>query len=104
MRKNVERKRLSRQPFLTRLLKQQPGQFFVGTTKEPGTKEWSEQFFSRAELNGAVVDFIEQNRHQDIYFCPHGFNRRERKKERAVLPKLLWADLDAVDPNTCKLK
>lgn len=45
-----------------------------------------------------IPQWLEEHSHLDIYFCPHGFNRRSRTVDEAVPPQLLWADLDEVSP------
>jgi hypothetical protein len=47
---------------------------------------------------------VRRNSHLDLYFCPHGFTHPKRKKEYAVPPRMLYADLDRVHPNDCKLR
>lgn len=81
--------------------KQQPGNYFFLCTKSPAGK-WKEHAFSPDEF-GEVRQFIRDYDDHDIYFCPHGFNRRSRSKVEAVLPNLLWADLDYSDPRENKL-
>lgn len=81
--------------------KQQPGNYFFLCTKSPAGK-WKEHAFSPDEF-GEVRQFIRDYDDHDIYFCPHGFNRRSRSKVEAVLPSLLWADLDYSDPRENKL-
>lgn len=81
---------------------EQPGKFFCISTKS-GAGKWKDHFFSRDEFK-TVRQFLKDHADEDIYFCPHGFNRRVRQKAEAVLPKLLWADLDFADPNTMKPK
>lgn len=81
---------------------QQPGKFFNLSTKS-GAGKWKDHFFSREEF-GKVKDFIKDYDDHDIYFCPHGFNRRVRRKEEAVIPNLLYADLDFADPREMKPK
>lgn len=76
--------------------KNQPGKFFCISTKD-GAGEWKDHFFSPEEF-GSIKAFIRENSDKDIYFCPHGFNRRVRRKGEAVLPNMLWADLDFSDP------
>lgn len=49
-------------------------------------------------------EFLKDHMHSNIYFCPHGFTKKRRRTEFAVLPKLLWADLDKVDPRKIKYK
>jgi hypothetical protein len=70
---------------------------------------WHDKFFSRAELD-EVADYVREHNDRNVYFCPHGFSsnrppadrRSARVKENAVLPSLLWADMDACDPRKCK--
>lgn len=84
------------------LWKSLPGKFFCISTKTPDKDDWKDTFFAPDEF-GKIKQFIKENRHKNIYFCPHGFNRRVRQKTEAVLPKLLWADLDHSDPQGNKL-
>lgn len=87
---------------LQRIWRAQAGQWFCVSTKS-ASKKWRDNFFKRSEL--AKVDaFIEDNRDKDLYFCPHGFSKPERRKEYAVTPHLLWSDLDEVNPAKIKLK
>lgn len=81
------------------LWKTLPGKFFCIATKDRTKEEggFREYFFAPDEF-GKIKQFLKDNRHLDIYFCPHGFNRRVRQKQEAVLPNLLWADLDYSDP------
>lgn len=76
--------------------KQQPGSFFCIATKDGGGK-FKETFFAPDEF-GSVRKFLRDNDEKDIYWCPHGFNRRARTKVEACLPSLLYADLDFADP------
>jgi hypothetical protein len=78
------------------LWKNQPGKFFCISTKD-GAGKWKDHFFSPEEF-GDIRKFLRDNDDKDIYFCPHGFNRRVRQKSEAVIPNLLWADLDFADP------
>lgn len=81
---------------ILKVWKNQPGKFFNLSTKSPGGK-WRDHFFSRDEF-GDIKQFLRDHSDHDIYFCPHGFNRRTRQKAEAVIPNLLWADLDFSDP------
>jgi archaellum biogenesis ATPase FlaH len=78
------------------LWSRQPGKFFCISTKD-GADKWKDNFFSRDEFTD-VRSFIKENSHKNIYFCPHGFNRRARQKSESVIPNLLYADLDFADP------
>jgi hypothetical protein len=42
------------------------------------------------------------NEKLDIYFCPHGFNQPQRREEFVEVPKMLFADLDAVSARSCR--
>lgn len=81
---------------ITKLWAKQDARFFCVSTKNEGGK-WKDHFFDKHEL-GQVRQFIKDHADEDIYFCPHGFNRRARQKEEAVAPAMCWADLDFSDP------
>lgn len=83
------------------LWKRQPGKYFCISTKSPAGK-WKDHFFSPDDF-GSIKQFLRDYDDHDIYFCPHGFNRRVRQKEEAVIPNLLWADLDYSDPRNEKV-
>lgn len=87
---------------ITSLWAKQPGKFFCVSTKSSGGK-WRDHFFAREDL-GKVRQFVKDHADEDIYFCPHGFNRRARQKEEAVAPSLCWADLDFSDPRVIDQK
>ena len=81
---------------VVKIWKKQPGKFFCISTKSASGK-WTETWFSRGEFH-KVAGFINDNLDKDVYFCPQGFTRQTRQKEYACAPKLLWADLDAANP------
>ncbi len=82
---------------ITQLWQDQPGNYFCISTKSRSGK-WVDKFFSRRGLS-KVRAYINDNLDKDLYFCPHGFSEARRLKDYAVLPKLLWADLDEADPS-----
>lgn len=82
--------------------KKQPGKFFCISTKD-GDDKWRDNFFAPEDF-GKVKQFLKDNADKNIYFCPHGFNRRSRSKTEAVLPNILWADLDFADPTSMNPK
>ena len=86
---------------ITDIWAEQPGKFFCISTKD-GADRWKDHFFSPEQF-GSIRKFLRDNDDKNIYFCPHGFNRRVRQKSEAVLPNLLWADLDFAEP-TKKMK
>jgi RecA-family ATPase len=53
---------------------------------------------------GALPDFKEPDGKTDQYFCPVVFSQPKRVKENALPTNLLWADLDPVHPDTCRIK
>jgi len=61
-----------------------------------------EHWFKRPFID--VDAFVRKNQDKDVYFCPHLLDAKKRKKEHAVLPKLLWADLDEANPNELNMK
>jgi DNA repair protein RadA/Sms len=80
----------------------QEGAYFFLATKS-ASKQFKEHAFARKDV-GKVAKFLEDHKDKDIYFCPHGFTHPIRRKEYAVLPKMLWADLDEVDPRKVDIK
>lgn len=91
---------------ITDIWADQPGKFFciaVKKTTPSGGKTFKEYFFTKDEF-GEIRQLLRDNSDHDIYFCPHGFNRRVRQKSEAVLPNMLWADLDFADPTDGKMK
>jgi DNA repair protein RadA/Sms len=87
---------------VTRLWKLQPGRYFCISTKS-ASGTWKDHFFKRREFR-LVNKFIKANADKDIYFCPHGFSEPRRLKPHAVLPNLLWSDMDEADPKDVAVK
>lgn len=81
---------------------EQPGKFFCISTKSE-TEKWRDHFFTRDQFD-EIDDFVAEHEDYDVYWCPHGFSEPRRQKACAVVPKLLWADLDEVDPRDLDLK
>lgn len=88
---------------ILRIWAQQPGKFFFLSSKD-GTGRWRDHVFKRSELRRGVPAFIKQYKDRDIYFCPHGFSQPQRLKPYAMMPRLLWSDMDEADPRKIKLK
>lgn len=99
-----------------RIWAKQPGTYFCISTKSGGGK-WLDHFFSKerreVRVDGMSVEsrafkelvgFLEEHSDRQIYFCPHGFSKPRRLKSYAVLPHLLWSDLDEADPRTIKMR
>lgn len=53
---------------------------------------------------GALPSLPELPGKSDQYFCPVVFSQPKRRKEYALSTNLLWADLDPVHPDTCRIK
>lgn len=85
---------------VTKVWRSQPGKYFCLSSKSR-SGGWRDRFFTRLQFR-LVKPFIEENLDKDLYWCPHGFEQRRRLKDYAVLPKLLWADLDEVSPSEIK--
>lgn len=79
-----------------KIWKDQPGKYFFISSKDRKGK-WVDHPFRRGQF-GEVKDFLEKNLDKDLYWCPHGFTHPRRLEKYAEIPKLLWADLDGVDP------
>lgn len=87
---------------IDRIWKSQPGKYFCLSTKsKSGT--WKDWFFHRNDIS-QIAEFIDDHRGSDLYFCPHGFTEKRRRKSFAVRPNLLWSDMDEADPRHTKFK
>lgn len=87
---------------MQRIWAMQPGAWFCLSWKsQSGT--WHDEFFKRNEI-GKIRSYIREHQDKNLYACPHGFTKPRRLGENAVAPKLLWADLDEVDPRDVKIK
>lgn len=87
---------------IDRLWRQQQAAYFFLATKSASGR-FEEHAFKRNEIRD-IAEFCQENQDKDVYFCPHGFKKDTRRKEHAVLPQLLWADLDGVNPKSCNPK
>jgi AAA domain/RepB DNA-primase from phage plasmid len=84
---------------------QSQGKWRFICTRDPnlpkGHKDrWREHAFEDWSMQ-VLEHFVRRHSHLDLYFCPHGFTKAIRKKEYAVIPLMLYADLDKVHPSTC---
>jgi hypothetical protein len=86
-----------------RVWRTQPGDYFCLSTK--GKKGWRDHFFTREELEDIEEFIADHEESDDLYWCPHSFLMQSRRSEYYARPsKMLWADLDAVDPTTLDLR
>lgn len=70
-------------------------------TSGPSDKRWRET--PGIPFNGSLPP-IEIPDRADVYFCPVVFSEPRRKKEYAQPTNVLWADLDPVHPDTCRVR
>lgn len=83
---------------IVELWRKQDGNYFCISTKDRDTGKWDDHFFETWKFD-EIPEFLEDHEDtHDIYFCIHGFSRKKRTKEFAEPSKVLWADLDEVDP------
>lgn len=53
---------------------------------------------------GTVPNLAELPAQADLYFCPVVFSEPHRKKEYALRTNVLWADLDPIHPDHCRIR
>jgi hypothetical protein len=90
------------------LWRHEAGKCFCISTKHG--KAWRDKAFHRSEL-GAVADYVREQGDKNVYFCPHGFKsdrppsgyKSFRATPNAVMPSVLWLDMDAIDPRNIDL-
>jgi hypothetical protein len=89
---------------ILRVWTKQPGNYFCISSKTPDGA-WRDEFFTRKQFRIIPRYLKELNEDGcDAYWCPHGFSKARRLKRYAVMPYLLWADIDEVDPATLPLR
>ena len=95
---------MTQDPFedMLTIWKRSKGLYFCVSTKSP-TGKWKDTFFKRTQLDQAVA-FAKEFPAHHVYMCPHGFSKPRRHKDFAVDPRLLYADLDEVDPRKLAIK
>lgn len=76
------------------------GYVFLPYKEQPSS--WHET--AGIPYQGALPSLPELPGRADQYFCPVVFSKPQRKKEFALPTNLLWADLDPVHPDTCRLR
>lgn len=76
------------------------GYVFLPYKEQPST--WHET--PGIPYDGALPELREPHGRADQYFCPVVFSTPQRKKENALPTNVLWADLDPVNPDSCRLR
>ena len=69
--------------------------------KDVADRRWHET--PGIPIDGAVPQ-LDLPHNADIYFCPVVFSKPQRRKENALPTNLLWADLDPVHPDSCRVR
>lgn len=89
--------------FLLSVWSEQPGEFFCLATKSKKGGDWKEHLFKWPIDEDTLEEFFDGHStdHYNLYFCPHGFSQKKRRKEYAANTVFLWADLDEKQPGKC---
>lgn len=89
-----------------RLQEPKEGSFFCVTTLNIKNKRWEDHFFtwpiSKSKLSKFESEYTQDK--YSLYFCPTPFMNPQRKKSYVIGSKLLWADLDEINPKDCEFK
>lgn len=93
--------------FLLKVWKlQQPkkGHHFCVATMSASSKRWEDHFFEWPVSVDELLKFGKKfpQEKYNIYFCPTPFMNPQRKKSYVIGSKLLWADLDEINPKDCE--
>lgn len=75
------------------------GYIFLPFKRQP--EDWHET--KAIKYDGHLPDLDLSDR-VDRYWCPVVFSKPKRRKEFALPTNVLWADLDPVDPKSCRLR
>jgi len=96
----VEAKSEMRIKFFDMLFGEQSGYLCLATTeRDLNMKNFSQEFFNWPRQRIDVENWIlKQERYRNVYFCINLLSKPVRKKENCLKTKLIWADLDTVNP------
>jgi len=96
----MEAKSEFRLRFFDLLFEEQQGNLCLATTsRDPRNKGFAQEFFKWPAQRIDVENWILRNEsNRNIYFCINLLSRAERKKDFCLPTKLVWADLDNVNP------
>jgi len=89
-----------REMFLRLLFEGGRGYFCIAYgTKDRDPRKFREQFFSFPDEIPQAIDLINSvYQGHNVWFCPHLFNKRQRRKENVVYTPNAWSDLDTCEP------
>jgi hypothetical protein len=90
---------------LSRIWGTKPGYVFLpwiegkANTKEARKRGYHEgRAWKWPEQRDAILTYLNQHREDDVYFCPNKFRGKRRAEEQVLPERVMYADLDAVDP------
>jgi hypothetical protein len=88
--------------FFETLFSDDEGYLCIATSDPRAPKAtFAQQYFTWPNDAKRVENFfLRVERKDNVYFCVNLLSKRERKKENCLPTDLLWADLDAVNPDT----
>jgi len=97
----MEAKSEIRIKFFDMLFGEQSGWLCIATTdRDPKFKNFRQEFFNWPRQRIDVENFIlKAEGNKNVYFCINLLEKAERKKEYCLKTKLIWADLDNVNPD-----
>lgn len=73
--------------------------------KDRDPKKFRQEFFSFPDEIPLALDLVNQiYQGHNVWFCPHLFTKRERKKEYVSYTGNAWADLDTCEPENLHVK
>jgi hypothetical protein len=87
--------------FFDTIFGDEEGYLCIATTDPRAPKAtFAQQFYEWPREAKRVENyFLRVERRDNVYFCVNLLSKRERKKENCLPTDLLWADLDAVNPD-----
>lgn len=92
---------------ITEIWSNQPGKYFCLSTRhknhskdQPLKDHWFEEY----QFDQVAKKVKSLRDDYNVWFCPHGFNRKRRRQKYAEPSAWFYADLDPVDPNTTPVK
>lgn len=88
--------------FLRSIWHGKEGYYCLSTKTQSG--KWKDHFFQAPIDYLEIRSFIDDHNRDNLYFCPTALKGKRRKKDMALPTRLLWADLDAIDPRSIEPK
>lgn len=82
---------------------QQEGYVFL-CTKDRATGDWADQSFKWPEDRNNIAKWASGRESKDLYWCPIIFSKARRLLKNALPSRVLYADLDPINPTTVEIK